>query len=69
MQPENCAARPRGSVTIDNIGYGRYSGEVQLTCKDFPADEKVNVIGSVAPGYELLIDYIHRGTKFRMVKP
>lgn len=69
VQPENCVARPRGSVTIDNIGYGRYSGEIQLTCKDFPADEKVNVIGNVAPGYELLIDCIRRGSKFRMVKP
>ena len=47
---------------------GRYSGEVQLIRQDLPADEKVNVIGYIQPGYELLMDCIRRGSRFCMVK-
>lgn len=67
VQPDNCVARRRGCVTLDNIGYKRYSGEIQLVRRDLPADEKVNVIGQVSPRHILLIDCIRRGAKFRMV--
>lgn len=67
ISPANCAARPRGSVTIDNIGYGRYSGEIQVTRADFAADEKVNVIGSVSEKHLLLLDCVRRGAKLRFV--
>ena len=50
------------------IGYGRYSGEIQLVRADLPADEKVNVIGEVPAEYDLLLDCIKRGKTFRMVK-
>ena len=69
VQPDNCVARRRRCVTMDNIGYGRYSGEIQLMRADFPADEKVNVIGEVPAEYDLLLDCIRRGKTFRMVKP
>lgn len=69
VKPENCAERHRRCVTMDNIGYGRYSGEIQLMRADFPADEKVNVIGEVPAEYDLLLDCIRRGKIFRMVKP
>ena len=69
VKPENCAERHRRCVTMDNIGYGRYSGEIQLMRADFPADEKVNVIGEVPAEYDLLLDCIRRGKTFRMVKP
>ena len=55
-------------MTMDNIGYGRYSGEIQLMRADLPADEKVNVIGEVPAEYDLLLDCIKRGKTFRMVK-
>ena len=58
----------RRCVTMDNIGYGRYSGEIQLVRADLPADEKVNVIGEVPAAYDLLLDCIKRGKTFRMVK-
>jgi hypothetical protein len=69
IQPEHCVARRRGCVTIDNVGYLRYSGEVQLMRRDLPADEKVNVIGEVSARHMPLIDCIRRGAKFRMVRP
>ena len=68
VQPDNCTERRRRCVTMDNIGYGRYSGEIQLVRTDLPADEKVNVIGEVPAEYDLLLDCIKRGKTFRMVK-
>lgn len=68
VQPDNCAERRRRCVTMDNIGYGRYSGEIQLMRTDLPADEKVNVIGEVPAEYDLLLDCIRRSKTFRMVK-
>ena len=68
VQPDNCVERRRRCVTMDNIVYGRYSGEIQLVRADLPADEKVNVIGEVPAAYDLLLDCIQRGKTFRMVK-
>ena len=58
VQPDNCVERRRRCVTMDNIVYGRYSGEIQLVRADLPADEKVNVIGEVPAEYDLLLDCI-----------
>lgn len=59
--------RTRGSVTLDNEGYKRYSGEVQMTKKDYPADERVNVIGSIEEQYHLLLDNLSNGDTFIFV--
>lgn len=69
VEPADCAARPRGTITMDNLRYGRYSGEIQLMRQDLPADERVNVIGRVDPRYLLLVDCIRRGSRFKMVRP
>lgn len=66
--PESCAARPKGSITIDNERYGRYTGEIQMLRADFEADERVNVIGSVPEEAFLLMENIQRGGKFRLVR-
>ena len=68
IQPSNCAARKRGTITIDNLRYGRYSGEIQLLRQDFKADERVNVIGSVSENAHLLLNHIQGGTKFMLVR-
>ena len=60
--------RNRGSITMDNEKYLRYSGEIQILREDFATDEKVNVIGNVAEGYIHLLECIGRGDKFRFVK-
>lgn len=67
--PWNCGDRSKGSITMDNRLYGRYSGEIQLLKKDFPADERVNVIGHVQNGYELLLDGLERGGKIKLTLP
>ena len=65
----NCTARKRGCLTIDNIRYGRYSGEIMLIRSDLPADHRVNVIGHVPENARLLLDLIGRGRKFTLVRP
>ena len=69
VEPHNCAERTRGSLTIDNLRYGRYSGEVMLVRSGLPADDRVNVIGWVPENARLLLDLIGRGRKFVLVKP
>ena len=68
VQPGNCAQRKRGSITIDNCLYGRYSGEMMVIRQDLPADPRVNVIGAVAENAYLLMDNIRRGQKFTFVR-
>ncbi len=68
VAPCNTVARSRGSITLDNSLYGRYSGEVQLLRADFTADEKVNVIGSVPRDAFLLMDCIQNGKAFVLVQ-
>lgn len=46
--PRPMAERRRGMVTIDNAGYGRYSGELQIVMADRPGDSRVNVAGQIA---------------------
>ena len=68
-EPANCVPRTRGSLTIDNLRYGRYSGEIMLIRSDLPADDRVNVIGHVPENALLLLDLIGRGRKFTLVRP
>ncbi len=68
VEPGNCTERIRGSITVDNVNYGRYSGELMMMRDHLPADRRVNVIGSIAPNAELLLDRIGRGTKFTLVE-
>ena len=69
IEPGRCAERNRGVITVDNARYGRYSGELMLVLEDLPADERVNVIGSVPENAWLLMDRIDRGAKFMLVEP
>lgn len=67
--PYNCTQRRTGALTIDNIRYGRYSGEIMLIRRDLPADDRVNVIGYVPENAIFLLDLIGRGAKFTLVRP
>ncbi len=68
VSPKNCNERIRGSITVDNCLYGRYSGEVMMIRKDLPVDPKVNVIGTVPEAAWLLMDNIGRGQEFTLVR-
>ena len=69
VEPRNCAVRSVGAITIDNLRYGRYSGEIMLVRCDLPADDRVNVIGHVPENAHLLLPLIVRGGKFTLVRP
>ena len=60
---DNIYARPKGSVTIDNNLYQRYEGEIQITKRDLPCDQKVNVLGQVKTYDLALLDYISSNTR------
>ena len=45
ITPSNCIQRKKGSITIDNERYLRYSGELQVVLKDAQQDDRVNVTG------------------------
>ena len=68
MEPENCVPRSRGTITMDNRNYGRYSGEIMMIRQDLPADHRVNVIGCIPENAHLLMDHIRRGQKFTLVR-
>ena len=68
-EPCNCVDRTLGALTIDNIGYGRYSGEIMLIRTDLKADPRVNVIGHVPENALLLLEHIRRGSKCTLVRP
>ncbi|MDH6365927.1 MULTISPECIES: MupG family TIM beta-alpha barrel fold protein [unclassified Breznakia] len=68
IEPVNTTSREYGSITIDNKNYLRYSGEIQITKKDFTADERVNVIGNVHPDYLSILECITHGTKLMFVE-
>lgn len=63
FSPANTAERPAGSVTIDNEGYSRYMGELQIVLKDLPADERVNVVANVAAEDLPLLPYLKDSTR------
>lgn len=66
LEPTEAKPRPLGTITIDNTNYGRYAGEMQVTKRDLPPDERVNVIGRVIKTDRALIGAIGPGTKFRI---
>lgn len=54
--------RPAGSVTVQLASAGRYCGEVAITLRDLPADDRVAVLGSL-PGE---LGTFHRQHPFAM---
>lgn len=69
VEPGNCIVRERGCITLDNVNYGRYTGEIQLIRSPLKADRRVNVIGTVPENAHLLLDNIRGGQKFTLVRP
>ncbi|WP_373836142.1 DUF871 domain-containing protein [Jeotgalibaca arthritidis] len=59
--------RSTGSITIDNDAYGRYRGEVQITKRNLPEDDRVNVVGRIAEDELFLLDYCGPGQRFEIV--
>lgn len=45
IKPFNNCKRNRKDVTIDNVNFDRYQGEISIIKKDLPQDDRVNVVG------------------------
>lgn len=66
VEKENQIVRKRGSITIDNKDYGRYSSEIQIVLKDLPQDERVNVIGNIEEIELEKFAYYRKGYLYRL---
>ncbi|UOQ84340.1 MupG family TIM beta-alpha barrel fold protein [Gracilibacillus salinarum] len=67
IKAQQCKERTRGSITIDNEAYKRYSGEIQIMREHYPKDKRVNVIGELSEEYVPLVDCVKNGDKIRFV--
>jgi hypothetical protein len=56
--------RPCGVVTIDNVDYLRYMGELQVVRHELPLDTRTNVVAQVIQEELFLLDYIQPGSSF-----
>lgn len=65
--PENTTTRTPGDITIDNDGYLRYKGELQIIKNEQPPDMRVNVAARIADQEHFLISQIKPGQKFRFI--
>lgn len=68
IEVSNTVQRLRGSITMDNNLYSRYSGEVQVIRKPLPADRRVNVIGNIDSRYVRLLECVKNGHKIRLIR-
>ncbi len=67
LSPENAAGRPFGAVTLDNVGYPRYAGELQIVKRPLPADPRVSVIAHIREEERFLLPCICPGSRFRIL--
>lgn len=66
--PQEPEKRLKGSITCDNDKYLRYKGEIQITKRDLPANDKVNVIGHIVKDDVALLDEVGANTQIMFVK-
>ncbi|MBE6831408.1 MAG: DUF871 domain-containing protein [Ruminococcaceae bacterium] len=64
---EELKARGKGSISVGNEKYLRYSGELEIARRDLEPESRVNVIGRVAAQDLQYLDYITDGMGFRFV--
>jgi len=68
IEPKHCFRRELGSITVDNVEYSRYMGELQIVKISLPADSRVNVIGHILEDNLFLLPYIEEGKQYYFVK-
>ena len=68
IKVEHTIERNKGCITMDNENYLRYSGEIQILKKDYPANEKINVIGQLQKEYIDILKVIDRNYKIAFVR-
>ena len=58
----------RGDVTIDNVGYARYKGELHLARKDMDNSGHTNIVASIDKDEQFLLDHVHPWQKFKLIE-
>jgi hypothetical protein len=66
IKPFNTVSRPRFCVTIDNEGYLRYQGELNIVMNELESDPKVNVVGYLED-CDYLVESLKPGSRFKFV--
>ena len=56
--------REKGSITLNNHLYQRYTGEIQLVKDTLPMNKRVNVVGRVTDGSLPLVNLIQPSQEF-----
>lgn len=65
IKPQLCAGDScRGMITLDNEGYQRYMGELQIIKNPQPMDTRTNVVARLVPEDLPLLDFLRPGQKF-----
>lgn len=64
--PRSAKTRASGCVTVDNINYLRYMGELQVVLDELPPDERVNIAARIIPEDHTLLRFIGPGQSFRL---
>ncbi len=67
FEPDNISQRKKGSISIGNSEYLRYSGELEIARRDLDKEPKVNIIGYVMPSDIKYLDYITDGMGFKLI--
>ena len=67
IEPFNTVNRTKYDVTIDNNGFLRYKGEINIILKELEKDERVNVIGHLNTT-DFIINGVKNGKKFTFIK-
>ncbi len=68
ISPENTIERHPGDITVDNAGYGRYMGELQILKRLLPPDPRTNIVASILPEERFLLQYITPGRGFQLMR-
>lgn len=66
IKPFNTVERKKYDLTIDNDGFLRYKGEINIVLKDLEKDERVNVIGHLNTT-DFIVENIKKGKKFTFI--
>lgn len=59
--------RKKGSISISNCNYLRYSGELEIARKDLPIENRINIIGTVKNKDIEYLNYITDGMGFKFI--
>jgi hypothetical protein len=67
IEVELAKERKKGSISIGNVNYLRYSGELEIARQDLELEPKINIIGEVNMDYIKYLDYITDGLGFKLI--